>query len=169
MSNITLYELAAEYRQAAEQLSNLDFDEQTIADTLEGMAGDFEEKAKNVAMFIRNLEATDDAIYEAILGMEKRRERIVARILSIKKYLEVNMVNSGITKIESPYLKMALRKLPRSVEIYDEKLIPENYMRKPLAPPPTPNKIEIREALKEGIEIPGARLNDGGIRLEIKV
>lgn len=34
-----LYLIAAEYRNAAEQLANLDLDPQTVADTLEGMSG----------------------------------------------------------------------------------------------------------------------------------
>jgi len=64
---MNLYSLAAEYRQAAESIANLDLDDQTIADTLEGLSGELEVKATNVAMFAKNLEATATAIKEASL------------------------------------------------------------------------------------------------------
>ena len=47
-----LYLLAEEYRAAAEKLADLDLDEQTVADTLESLAGSVEVKATNVAMFL---------------------------------------------------------------------------------------------------------------------
>ena len=37
-----LYELAAEYRADAEKLADMDLDEQTLADTLEGLGGELE-------------------------------------------------------------------------------------------------------------------------------
>ena len=60
-----LYELAAEYRADCEKLADMDMDEQTLADTLEGLSGELEVKAQNVIMFTRNLEATAAAIKEA--------------------------------------------------------------------------------------------------------
>ena len=38
----SLYDIAAEYRQTADKLADLDLDEQTISDTLEGMSGALE-------------------------------------------------------------------------------------------------------------------------------
>ena len=67
-----LYELAAEYREAAHRLADTDLDEQTIADTLDGMAGELEQKAIAVAMVIRNIKAEEDAIQQAVAGMVER-------------------------------------------------------------------------------------------------
>ena len=64
-----LYEIAAEYRDAATKLAELDLDAQTVADTLEGLSGDLETKAQNVAFFVRNLEATAAAIKQAEADM----------------------------------------------------------------------------------------------------
>lgn len=65
MNALTLYELSDEYRDALAVLNEMDLDEQTIADTLEGLQGAIEVKAQNVAMFTRNLEATAEAIKDA--------------------------------------------------------------------------------------------------------
>ena len=79
-----LYELAGEYRAAAEQLADLDLPPEVVADTLEGLAGDLEQKATNVALFARNLEATAAAIKQAEADMAARRKAIENRAASIR-------------------------------------------------------------------------------------
>ena len=165
--NTSLYSLAAEYQQAAEHLANLDLDEQTIADTLEGLAGSLEVKATNVAMFIRNTEALAVQIKEAEAAMAARRKALESRAERIKQYLKHNMEACGIQKIESPYFVLSIAKNPPSVHIEDEKLLPAKFMVTPPAPPPQPDKTAIKEALKAGQDVPGARLNQG-TRLSIK-
>ena len=63
---LRLYELSTEYLQALEALSELDdLPPEAIADTLAGLSGAWEDKALNVARFVRNLEAEATAIEEA--------------------------------------------------------------------------------------------------------
>ena len=62
MSDLTLYTVADQYLADIKKLQDMEIDDQTFADTLEGLAGDLEVKATNVALFIRNLEANADAI-----------------------------------------------------------------------------------------------------------
>ena len=57
-----LYLIAAEYRAAATALADLDMDAQTVADTLDGMAGDLEVKAQAVAYAVRSMEADAAAV-----------------------------------------------------------------------------------------------------------
>lgn len=163
----TLYELAAQYRTDLETLSNLDLSDEAVHDTLEGMSGDLETKANNVAAFVRNLETTVDAIKEAELTMAKRRKVIEARIERLKTYTLNAMVDHKIDRITSPYFVLSVAKNPPSVEIYDEAQVPSAYMRQPLPPPPMPDKKTILEKLKDGTEIAGCRLTQG-IRLQIK-
>lgn len=158
MNNLTLYTIADSYLQDVAKLQDLDLDPQTIADTLEGMAGDLEVKATNVAMFIRNLESLCDQIKQAEAAMAARRKAIETRAESIREYLLTNMVRTGITKIESPYFKIALRNNPPSVVVDDPTAIPAKYMRQAEAPPPAPDKKEIKAAIEFGENVPGARL-----------
>jgi len=162
-----LYVLAQDFRAVAEKLADMDLDEQTLADTLEGMAGELEVKATNTAMMIRNLEANAAAIKEAEAAMAARRKALENRAARVKDYLLANMLVAGIQKVESPYFKLAVRENPAAVEIYEPGLIPAQYMRQPEPPPPAPDKTAIKDALKDGQDVPGCKLTRG-MRLEIR-
>lgn len=165
--NTSLYVLANEYRALAEKLMDGDYDDQTIADTLEGAAGELEVKATNVAMFVRNLESSAEQIKQAEKAMADRRKAIEAKAESIKRYLKDNMQRSGITKIESPYFALTIKKNPPRVVIDDASAIPAKFMVTPPAPPPSPDKTAIKAALQAGEVVDGARIEQGE-RLEIK-
>jgi len=162
-----LYELAAEYRADAEKLADMDLDEQTLADTLEGLGGELEVKAQNVIMFTRNLEATAAAIKEAEAQMAARRKALENRAAGLRRYVLENMQFAGIQKIECPFFKLSIRDNPAAVEIYEPGLIPAQYMKQPEPPPPAPDKTAIKAAITAGTEVPGAKLTKG-TRLEIK-
>ena len=163
----SLYDIAAEYRQTADKLADLDLDEQTIADTLEGLSGALEVKAQNVVMFARNLEATATAIKEAETAMAARRKAIEHRAAGLRRYALSAMQVAGVQSIECPYFKLSVRKNPPAVEVFDAAQIPAQFMRTPEPPPPAPDKKAITEAIKAGQEVPGARLVSGE-RLEVR-
>lgn len=168
MSTLTLYELATEYREDAEKLADLDLPPEVIADTLEGMGGELEVKAQNVVMFARNLEALAAQIKDAETQMAARRKSIENRAAHLRDYTLACMQMAGVKKIEGPMMKISVRANPASVEIFDEKMVPPYYMRQPEAPPPSPDKNLIAQAIKDGYEVPGARMADGRYRLEVK-
>lgn len=165
--NMSLYVLADEYQQAATQLADLDLPDEVVADTLESLQFPIEQKAANVAMFVRNLEATAEAIKAAEGEMAKRRKALESRAANVREYLKVNMLRTGITKIECPLFKISVRDNPASVRVIDESVIPSQFMRQPDPPPPSPDKKAIGEALKSGDDVPGCVLERGN-RLEIK-
>ncbi|MCX8017689.1 MAG: siphovirus Gp157 family protein [Rhodocyclaceae bacterium] len=167
MSLPALYELAAEYRQALQTLSELDLPEEVVRDTLEGLQGDLQVKATNVAAFVRNLEATAQAIKQAEEQMAARRKAIEARAERIRQYLLENLKACGIQRIESPWFVIALRDNPPSVEVFDEAQLPPEFLVAPPPPDPRPDKRAILAALKAGREVPGARIVRGQ-RVEIK-
>lgn len=161
-----LFELAGQYRAISDKLHDLELDDQTIADTLEGLSGDVQEKAVNVAKFFRNMEADAEKIEEAAKQMLARAKAIRNRSASLKQYLLTNMEVSGISKIESPWFVISIKQNPASVTIDDESLIPDDYMRE-IPATFAPDKKLMKSALDEGYIIPGARLTRGH-RLEIK-
>jgi hypothetical protein len=163
----SLYELSNEYQLAQIKLIESDYDQQTIADTLEGLSGDLEAKSINVAMFIRNLEVTAEAIKQAEKEMAERRKAIENKAEAMKLYLKQNMQRCGITKIESPYFALTLRKNPPSVVIDDAGAIPNEFYVFPDPPAPYPDKKAISEQLKSGNVVNGAHLEQAE-RLDIK-
>lgn len=156
--NITLYKLADDYLVAQDKLSDLDLPEDVIRDTLESMEGDLQVKATNTGLFIRNLEVTSEAIAAEEKRLSERRKAIDNRVNNIKRYLFENMQRTGITKIESPSLTLSLQNNPASVSVENVSDIPAEYMRQKEAPPPEPDKNAIKEALKNGIDVPGCTL-----------
>lgn len=168
MSALTLYELAAEYREDAEKLADLDLPPEVIADTLDGMGGDLEVKAQNVIMFVRNLESLAAQIKDAEAQMAARRKSVENRAAHLRDYTLTCMQMAGVAKIEGPMMRISLRANPASVEIFDERMVPPDYMRQPETPPPAPDKKLIAQAIKDGYEVPGAKLVTGKMRLEIK-
>lgn len=161
-----LYELAAEYREAHKRMEADGFDAQTIADTLDGIAGDLEEKAISVAKFARNLEAEADAISEAIKAMQARASATALRAAGLRKYLMDAMIASGIRKVSCPYFVVSVRDTPEAVVIDDESAIPERFLVQPEAPQPRPDKRTIAEAIKTE-PVPWAHLQKS-TRLDIR-
>jgi len=162
-----LFDIAREYREAAEKLADLDLPPEVLEDTLESLSGDLEAKATNTAFVIRNLEASAAAIKEAEAQMAARRKALENRAARVRDYLLANMLMAGVQKIECPYFRLAVRDNPPAVEVYEPGLIPAEYMRQPDPPPPAPDKTAIKEAMKAGHDVPGCRLT-AGKRLEIK-
>lgn len=170
-STLTLYETAAEFALAAAKLHESDLDQQTISDTLEGLAMPVESKARNVALVIKNFDANADAIKAAAEQLMQRYDKIMERRQWLADYLLANMQRCGITKIEHPLVTIAVRTNRGAVVIDDEAKIPWEYMNQkppePL-PPPRPDKNMIADAIRNGEVIEGARLVHSP-RLEIKV
>lgn len=161
-----LYELTKDYSEFLAVASNEEFDEQTIADTLEGIKGEIEEKGRNVAAYAQNLEADALAMKEAENRIAARRKAIERRIEWMKDYLRTNMEKCGITKIECPEFSVTLGKPSDVCEILDESLLPEDYVVTKVTK--APDKKLILKAIKDGFEVNGARIGKGKSRLLIK-
>ena len=154
----SLYEISAAYRADVEKLANLELDDATLADTLEGMGGELEEKAQNVVFFARNLEATAAAIKEAEAQMAARRKALEKRAEGLRRYVFSSMQVAGVTKIECPYFRLAIQNNPPAVDVFEADLIPLEYMVQPETPPMAPDRKAIAKAIKDGKDVPGARL-----------
>ena len=142
-------------------------DAQAIADTIEAESYPLEVKAKNVAFAIRNLESSAEAIKEAERQMAARRKAIENRAGNIREYLKTCMEIAQITKIECQHFALSIRSNPPSVDVFEPGLIPAEYMKQAEPPPPSVDKVAIKQAIKDGVEVPGAMLASG-TRLEIK-
>lgn len=162
-----LFVLTNEYKSAEKALNDMDLDEQTISDTLAGMAGEITEKSTNVAMFIRNLESVAESIKAAESAMAERRKAIEKRAESIKYYLKSNMEAVGISKIECPHFVLSIKNNAGAVIIDDESKIPAEYLRTPEPPKPAPDKRAIKAAIESGVIVDGCRF-EKSTRLEIK-
>ena len=151
----SFYVIAKNYRALVDRIKDDDLDEQTAIDTLESESWPLEEKGKCIAYAIKELELVAEAAKKAEQEVTKRRKALEARAEHLKKYALDCMALAGVTKIECPEFSMAVRNNPKSVEILEKDLIPEEFWHRP---PAYPNKAAIADALKAGQEVPGCRL-----------
>ena len=156
-----LYEIAAEYRENLAKLNELDLDDQTIADTLESIGGDMTLKANNIGFAIRNIESLAAQIKEAEAAMAARRKALEARAEHVREYLLRNMVACEMTKIESPYFVISVRKNPPKVVIDDPEAVPAEFWRQPPIPAPELDKKKLAEDMKAGVVVKGSHLESG--------
>ncbi|MGH8515081.1 MAG: siphovirus Gp157 family protein [Gammaproteobacteria bacterium] len=157
MSTLRLYEIADTYLRALEDLADIeDLPEQAIADTLEGLQGEFEVKAINVAGYIRNIEAEASAVEEARKGMERRQRALTRHAERLREYIKTHMERTGLPKLRNHYLALRIQNNPPSVVVEDEDSIPAEYKRSETVT--TLLRAEIGRALKAGEKVPGSRL-----------
>lgn len=161
-----LYEIAGEARAIYEKLMDMDADEQTIADTLEAET-DMVPKVQSYGFVIRNMEAMQAAINAEAERLATRARILAKRQEALKQRLLDAMVYAGIQKVEHPQFTISVQKNPPSVDIFDERQIPADYMTEPKPPEPKPNKTLIKKAIQDGFDVPGAKLEQG-VRLSIK-
>lgn len=166
----SLYQLTGERLALQSKLEAMDFDQETIADTLEGDSTEIEAKITNYGFVIRNRSSFADSIQAEITRLQDRLEKELKRVAYIENYLLTNMVVCKITKIECPAFTISVSKNNPKVIVDDEKAIPANYLtvHDPIpTPPPSPDKKAIAKAIKEGKEVAGCHMEQGN-RLTIK-
>jgi hypothetical protein len=167
MNKLSLYALSENYMQALDFLTDpeMDLPVEAVNDTLEALGGELEDKAVNVAKFLRNMEAAADAIKAAEADMAKRRKALENRVQWLKSYIKGNMEACGISQIECPYFKLSIQKNPSAVNIFDENAVPAQFKKQVISW--KIDKTAIKDAIKAGSVVPGAELNNG-TRLAIK-
>lgn len=159
-----LYELPAQIGRLAELAE--DNGQEFVADTLESLQMEFEEKARNIVALSACMDSDVEAIDAEIKRLTARKKTIQARQEWVKSYLIDNMEKSGISKISCPLFSITLRKPAKAVLIEDESLLPDDCVS--VVTTIKPDKKEIAKKLKEGVDVPGAKLVDGKASLLIK-
>lgn len=154
----SLYQLVGERLALQNKLEDLNFDEQTIEDTLLGDSLAIQSKIESYAFVIRNMETLPEQIKAEEKRLADRRKAIEKRVENIKDWLFQNMLHAGISKIESPVFTVAIQLNPPAVVIDDESLIPPDYFVQPDTPPPALSRALIKQAISDGYAVPGARL-----------
>lgn len=129
---LKLYELTEAYTSALELFTDPTelFNDDLIADTLESIELDFDEKVINTAAIIKSMQAEADAIKNAIASMAARQKSLENRADDLKAYLLRNMQAVGKKQVKSPWLVVNVQKSPASLNVIDQSLIPDIFKEK---------------------------------------
>jgi hypothetical protein len=128
--NMELYKHTAEMMQAIQIYQNAESDEQlALAEqTLNAVELPFKEKAIAVAHHVLNVEADAVAIEEELKRLGGLLIKAKKQSEWYRKYLQGAMEQTSNEKIESPTLKLSLRK-SQAVIVDDESRVPMKYKR----------------------------------------
>ena len=116
---------------------------------------ELKEKALKYAYIIRSFEDEITAIDNEIKRLRALKEAKTNSIERLKHSISTAMNIYGIEKVESPLLKLSFRK-SEAVEITNEEVLPMSFKTEKVTY--TPNKVKIKEAIKNGETVFGAIL-----------
>ncbi|WP_303248730.1 siphovirus Gp157 family protein [Ruminococcus sp.] len=89
-------------------------------DTLEGIEGEFDEKAESIAVYIKQLKAEAKMLKAEKAAIAKRQSQKEKQAESLKTYLFKSMQALGRQKIDMPRAVMSLKKNAPSLVVDDE-------------------------------------------------
>ena len=140
-----LYELTNQAMELYEMLQEEEIDEKTFNDTLEAMGAD--EQIDSCCKIINQQKADIEEISNEIRRLQNGVERM-------KTALENFMKSTGQEKKKTALFTVYYRKT-EVVNVIDMKKLPEQYKK---YREPEPNKVAIKSAIKDGIEISGVEI-----------
>jgi hypothetical protein len=147
---MTLYQLNEQIQKAIE----LGFDPETgeILDetALEQLQMDRDEKIENICLFIKDLKAEAAALDAEKKNLDSRATVAKRKSDSLSRYLQAMLDGE---KFKTSRCSVSYRKT-QAVNVTDQSMIPKEFIRIK----EEPDKVSLKEALKEGYEIPGAFL-----------
>ena len=162
--SLNLYSIEQEYMILAQQLIELDGEPTPeLLERLQITESQLEHKGRGYGFVIKQAESEIDQIdleIKRLHGLKSSRVKTVDRM---KETLKNAMELFGITKLESPTLKISFRK-SKSVEVNESLLLNEYFNEKTVR---TPDKARIKADLEKGELIFGAKLIENN-NLQIK-
>ena len=151
---MTIYEITNDYLQLMQMMEDPELDPQTLADTMEGIEGELEDKADNYARVMKNMEADLNGIKAEIDRLSTRKKTIENNIKRMKEALQFSMETTGKTKFKTELFSFGIRKNAPAV-VMDEPYIenvPERFLK---YSDPTINRSAIKEAIQNGEDLEG--------------
>jgi esterase/lipase len=123
-----------------------------------------EVKVNNYAKVIANIQSDSEAIDQEIKRLKAMKDSKERAITRLKDAVREAMLVSAIDKIESPLFKLSLRR-SEAVEVDIVEALPSEFIN--VKNVITADKLAIKEAIKRGENITGARLIEN-FNLQIK-
>ena len=156
MSNITLFDLAQQVREA---VGHIDQETGEIVETYADNRALFEQKAVACVAYAKEEAATLEAARAMVKDMAAKLDARERRLDRFKDYMADCMKASGITEVKHDLGLFSARLYidrDESVELEDGATFPPELCNDPK--PPAPSRTKIKAAIKSGEAIAGARI-----------
>lgn len=113
-------------------------------------------KGKDLIYVLRKQDNYAEAIDEEIKRLQTLKKSYAKKKENLSNYIKMCMIANNIKAIETPVGKLSVVNNAESVEIYDETLIDKKFIKTKVEE--TISKTDIKNAIKNGEEVQGARL-----------
>lgn len=113
-------------------------------------------KGKDLIYVLRKQDNYAEAIDEEIKRLQALKKSYTKKKENLSNYIKMCMIANNIKAIETPVGKLSIVNNAESVEIYDESLIDKKFIKTKVEE--TISKTDIKNAIKNGEEVQGARL-----------
>jgi hypothetical protein len=156
MSNITLHQATEQVRALLEQI---DPETGELPEGFDDARAVVAHKAVAVAAYIIESTLQTESIRDYIKTLTDKVKSEERRQDWLRRYLQDHMAAAGISEISDDrgIFKASLAVgRDESVEVFDEAQLPAEYVREVVKT--EPNKTAIKDAIKKGTEVPGARI-----------
>ena len=160
----SIYQLTKEAKELASLLSEGELDSSIELDLTINQEA-IQTKSIDYAYVVKSFESDIDTIDSEIKRLQALKTIRSNAITRMKAAVLEAMEVYGIEKVETPTLKLSIRKNPESVDLVNEYQIPDKYRKEKVIL--SIDKIAIKKDLKDGIEVEGALLKQT-TRLDIK-
>ena len=141
-----------------------DIDDETRANTLEGLLGTMEDKIAACGLYLQGLRAEAQMV-------ETEEERLSNRIIALKRksehmraYMLFQMRRVDLERVKTPIITVSIQQGRMGIVIDDEAAIPDEFVKVERRV----MKTEIARQLESGNPIPGAHMERGGSFLTIR-
>lgn len=155
--NITLYNAASAVR---ELLDQIDPETGELPEGFEQARALVATKAQACAAFILENDAQAAMVEAHAKSLMDRVKTARKRSDWLRQYLQSHMTACGVLSIKSDdgtFSAVLAQGRDKSVEIFDAAQLPDDYLRE-IPARTEPDKALITQAIKDGFEVPGARL-----------
>lgn len=160
MNDFTLFQISNEMNTIFEQgfterciNEDGEIDQSKVDEYLQELNVSFDTKVDNIVSYVKNLSVLVNALKEQEKTLAERRKAKEKKIESLKSYLSDALAVAGRDRFENAKHAVSFRN-SQSVKVYDEELLPTQYVITKLEK--KPDLAAIKKAIKAGDEVGGA-------------
>lgn len=161
-----LYDIRNDYLGLLALAEDGELTHDAIADTVEALDHEFEDKARNCMMVVKHLEGQAEVAKKEYERLKALSDSYAKQSDSLKDYVRLNMQALEKDKMDLGIFKLTLKKPTMTAEVLDESKVPGDYF----TVVPETKKLDKRALLsdlKNG-PVEGAELKEGKRALLVK-
>ncbi|KMW73681.1 siphovirus Gp157 family protein [Photorhabdus luminescens subsp. luminescens] len=162
----TAIALAADYEKLQQLVETGEFSSEDIADTLESIECTIGDKLDAIMIHVRNIEGQARTLADESKRLTDRKKSFERQVKNLKKYALDCLLKAGMDSLRTTKNTFTARKGLMNVIIDDESKLPDELVD--VQTITAPDKKAIKEAIENGINVPGAHIEIGERNLQVR-